>query len=40
VIVNDYNPTRNMAAVASLNCFFTYSLWMIYYYFLVSHYIH
>jgi hypothetical protein len=26
VIVNDYNPTRNMAAVASLNCFFTYSL--------------
>lgn len=26
VIVNDYNPAKNLFAVASLNCFFTYGL--------------
>lgn len=26
VIVNDYNSTKNMAVVASLNCFYTYTL--------------
>ena len=26
VLVNDYNSLKNMAAVASLNCFYTYTL--------------
>lgn len=26
VIVSDYSPAKNMVALASLNCFFTYAL--------------
>lgn len=26
VLVNDYNSTKNLVVVASLNCFYTYTL--------------
>lgn len=30
VLAGDFNPKRNMVAVAALNCFFIYSMWAIY----------